>query len=187
MIANGILSRLRRAGRRFRREEGNASVEFVVVFPILFYFLICAAETGYMLARAVMLDRSVDITVRGLRLGQYPGLTHDKLKELICENPALTKTGLMRNCDEVLKLELLPIDTATFTLPPESPTCVDRAAGINPPTTFDLGIKNQIMFVRACAVVDPIFPLTGVGFQMPKDASGGFQLVAMSAFVNEPR
>ena len=43
------------------------------------------------------------------------------------------------------------------------------------------------MLVRACAVFDPYFPTSAWGLQLPLDASGGYQLVAMSAFVNEPR
>lgn len=188
MIARTLRARLGRTLARFRKEDGNASVEFVVVFPVLFYMLICAAESGYMLARSVMLDRALDLTVRSLRLGLLPGIQHDQLKGMICADAALKKTGLMQNCETVLKLELRPIDTDSFEPLNNSPTCVDRNPGaIQPVTDFRLGAKNELMLVRACAVVDPIFPLTGVGFHLPKDSSGGYQLVAMSAFVNEPR
>lgn len=188
MTAGGVRARLSRAFGRFRREDGNASVEFVVVFPVLFYMLICAVESGYMLARSVMLDRALDLTVRTLRLGLLPGIQHEQLKGLICDDAALKNTGLMRQCESILKLELRPIDTASFQPLNNSPTCVDRNPGaIQPVTEFRLGAENELMLVRACAVVDPIFPLTGVGFHLPKDSSGGFQLVAMSAFVNEPR
>ena len=42
------------------------------------------------------------------------------------------------------------------------------------------------MLVRACAIFDPIFPITGMGLNLPLDASGAYQLAASSAFVNEP-
>ncbi|MCX7646026.1 MAG: pilus assembly protein [Rhodobacteraceae bacterium] len=188
MILNRLRARLGRAARRFGREDGNASVEFVVVFPVLFYMLICAAESGYMLARSVMLDRALDLTVRSLRLGLLPGVQHAQLKALICADPALKNTGLMRNCEQIMMLELRPVDTDTFQPLNNSPTCVDRNPGaIQPVTDFRLGAENELMLVRACAVVNPIFPLTGVGFHLPKDSTGGYQLVSMSAFVNEPR
>lgn len=188
MILRSTISRLGQALRRFRREDGNASVEFVVVFPVLFYLLICSAESGYMLVRSVMLDRALDMKMRSLRLGAYPGIQHAQLKALICDDPALKNTNLMRNCEDIMKLELRPIDTTTFQPLNNSPTCVDRNPGaIQPVTEFRIGTSNELMLVRACAVVNPIFPLTGVGFHLPKDSSGGFQLVSMSAFVNEPR
>jgi len=43
------------------------------------------------------------------------------------------------------------------------------------------------MLMRLCAVVDPAFPGIGVGRSMPKDASGGYQIIATTAFVNEPQ
>ncbi|MCU0911291.1 MAG: pilus assembly protein [Rhodobacteraceae bacterium] len=188
MSIRRLTSAFGRWARRFRAEDGNASVEFVVVFPVLFLMLVNAAESGYMLARSVMLDRALDITVRTLRIGTFPSITHDQLKGLICNEEGLKGTNMMVNCDSVLKVELRPIDTDTFQPLNNSPTCVDRGPGaVQPVADFFPGQKNELMLVRACAVVDPIFPLTGVGFYLPKDSSGGFQLVAMSAFVNEPR
>lgn len=188
MRLSAITSALGRWARRFRAEDGNASVEFVVVFPVLFLMLVNAAESGYMLARSVMLDRALDLTVRTLRIGTFPSITHDQLKGLICNDAGLKGTNMMLNCEEILKIELRPIDTDTFEPLNNSPTCVDRDPGaVQPVTDFTPGQKNELMLVRACAVVDPIFPLTGVGFHLPKDSTGGFQLVAMSAFVNEPR
>jgi hypothetical protein len=31
-----------------------------------------------------------------------------------------------------------------------------------------------------------MFPATGLGVHLPRDASGGYALIATSAFVNEP-
>jgi glycosyltransferase involved in cell wall biosynthesis len=33
---------------------------------------------------------------------------------------------------------------------------------------------------------DPIFPMTGLGFHLPKDNTGAYALVSATAFVNEP-
>ncbi len=188
MTARAAISAIRRLGRRlFRRQDGTASVEFVIVFPVLFYVLICTVESGYMLTRSVMLERSVDIVVRSLRLGQLPGIQHDQLKALICSQAELANTNLIQHCETVLKVELRPVNTATYEPLNTSPSCVDIKNNIDPPTAYNVGAKNDLMLVRACAVVGPIFPLTGVGFYLPKDAAGGYQLVAMSAFVNEPK
>ena len=42
------------------------------------------------------------------------------------------------------------------------------------------------MLIRACAIVDPMFPMTGLGLSLTKDETGGVQLVTVSAFVAEP-
>ena len=54
------------------------------------------------------------------------------------------------------------------------------------PEGFHPGQRNKLMMVRACAVFDPWFPGVGLGAQLPKDASGGYRLMATSGFVNEP-
>jgi hypothetical protein len=64
---------------------------------------------------------------------------------------------------------------------------VDRATQIEPAVTFIPGGENELVLIRVCAVFDPIFPTTGLGLDLPLDPSGGYQLLAMSTFVNEPR
>ena len=43
------------------------------------------------------------------------------------------------------------------------------------------------MILRACAKITPVFPTTGLGKNIDKDGAGQFQLVSISAFVQEPR
>jgi hypothetical protein len=83
-------------------------------------------------------------------------------------------------------VELVPVDTTSWNLPSPNATCVNRGATIQPVTTVTQGTGDEMMIIRACAIVDPLFPGTGLGLDLPKDASGGFALVATSAFVNEP-
>ncbi len=42
------------------------------------------------------------------------------------------------------------------------------------------------MFVRACMIVDPIFPGLGITLGLQRDNSGGLQMVTYTAFMNEP-
>ena len=51
-----------------RREDANATVEFVIVFPIVIMLFIAAFETSMLLTRQVMLERALDQSVRHLRL-----------------------------------------------------------------------------------------------------------------------
>ena len=49
------------------------------------------------------------------------------------------------------------------------------------------GTSNDMMIVRACLKVDPLFSGFGFGANMYKDATGAYSIVSTSAFVNEPR
>ena len=64
--------------------------------------------------------------------------------------------------------------------------CVNRADDFTAVDQFTEGTDNEMMLVRACAIFDPIFPMTGLGFHLPKDNTGAYALVSATAFVNEP-
>ncbi len=51
----------------------------------------------------------------------------------------------------------------------------------------EFGTSNEMMLIRACVMLDPIFPTTGMGFHLPMDGTGAYALVSSTAFVNEPR
>ena len=173
----------RRRFRRFlRREDGNSTMQFVILLPLFVSILMMSAEAGIMLTRQAMLERSLDIAVRDLRLGTWQDPTHEQLKDRICDG-----TTIVRDCRQNLLLELSPVNTDTWAMPPDPPACIDRDEDIQPVTTFVPGAGNQLMLVRACFVIDPLFPTTYLGLQLPLDASGGYQLRSASSFVNEPR
>ncbi len=178
------LARLvRSALRRIRAEDGAVTADFLYAFPPIILMLLASIEAGMVMTRAVMLERAVDMSVRELRLGLRPNPTHDQLKADICARLTL----LLPHCTDVLLLELRPVSTTSWNVFTSAPTCVDRTAPVQPLTSFVPGESNEMMLVRACVVFDPYFPTTGLAAGMVLDASGGYQLVAMSAFVNEPR
>ncbi len=160
--------------------SGNATIEFVILFPFLMYMILSIAEAGSLMARSVMLDRGVELAMRELRLGLAPGITHDQMKQRICDG-----AFLIGDCTRAIQLELLPLSRAGGFLSGAA-NCVDRTGRIEPVVTFDPGSRGEIVLVRACLVVDPIFPGMGLGAMLPVDASGGVRLTAASAFMNEP-
>ena len=172
----------RRLRRALRREEGSSTIEFVLVLPLFLTIFMAGAEAGIMLTRHAMLERALDLAIRDLRLGLQANPTADDVKDRICEN-----TAVIRDCDGSLLLELAPVDTASWVMPPDPPACIDREEDIKPVTAFVPGAGNQLMLVRACLIVDPIFPTTPFALQLPLDASGGYQMRSASSFVNEPR
>ena len=177
-----LLSRLRTFwSNGLRGEDGNATVDFVIVVPAFLMILMASVEAGVTLTRDMVLERALDIAVRDVRLGSPAVETHDALKARICE-----LVSLVNNCDQMVKLELRPVSTVTWGPLDDTATCVDRNAEISPNTTFQTGIANELMIVRACMVIDPIFPTSGLASALSLDSSGGYRLVATSAFVNEP-
>jgi len=178
-----LLDRLRRA---LRREDGSASLEFVILFPMFVTLLISSVETGVILTRQVMLERALDIAVRDMRLGhatpEGDTLTREDIRNLICGY-----SPMVSDCEANLMIELRPVDIAAVAALDGPVTCVERGEDAQPATQFETGTENEIMLVRGCALVDPIFPTAGFALNLPRDGTGAFALVAQSIFVNEPR
>ncbi|MGC9418216.1 MAG: TadE/TadG family type IV pilus assembly protein [Rhodovulum sp.] len=167
--------------RAFRREEGTASIEVVLALPIVFSMFLMGLEASILMTRQMLLEHALDKSMRGVRLGHYPGLDHDRFKDILC-----SQINLFPDCKNVLKVELTPVSRTTWDLPDEEISCVDRRAPIQPLTNFAQGPQNTLMVVRACVVVDPFFPGIGLGLRLHEDPRDGYALVARSAFVNEP-
>jgi Flp pilus assembly protein TadG len=172
---------LRKLALAFRKEDGTASIEFVLSIPVLLMVFMASFESGMFMARHVMLERAVDMTMRDLRLGLLGDVDHDDLRTLMCERAAV-----LHDCNSLLKIQLTPVSTTTWAMPVDPTTCVDRNEALNPPTEYTPGSGNELVLVRVCVRQDAMFPTTGIGLQLPKDSMGGYALVARSVFVNEP-
>jgi len=170
-----------KARANWRRENGNATIEFVFLFPMLIMLFLVVFETGLLMTRGVMLDRAVDISMRQLRLGTLSPMSADGLKNSICAN-----TVIIPDCGNVVLIELRPISKTTWTPLSGATTCVNRSEDVQPVLQFQNGLQNEMMLVRVCAVLNPFFPGTGLAAQMQLDSNGDYALVAMSAYVNEP-
>lgn len=175
--------------RSFLKDDsGEATIEFLFVFPILFLVFTASFESSMFMARYVMFERAVDLTVRQLRLGTLLDPSHQVLKETICRSGMMVES--ISDCINSMKIWMQPIDTGTFamTAPPRS--CVDKAQPINtddPPTNeFAYGTENQIMLLRICMKADPMFPTTAVSVKMPVEPDGSYVMLVTSTFVNEP-
>ncbi len=173
---------LKRTFARFKRDEGNATIEFVIFFPLMVSLLLSTVEIGILTIRQVLLEHAVDLTVRDLRLGNLNNPTQDSLRDLICERSALAL-----NCSDSLLIELRPVSTVTWTPLSVDTTCKDRNNGdINPVVALVPGQSHEMVLIRVCAVFKPIFPTTKLGIHLSRDEYGGYAIVTSSAFVNEP-
>ncbi|MCF6305176.1 MAG: pilus assembly protein [Rhodobacteraceae bacterium] len=172
--------KFRKFGKYLRANRGNATVEFVLIFPVLIWIVFSTFELGWMTTRQMMLDRGVSLTIRDLRLGKIPNPTHEALKDLVCD-----RATILRDCKNSIFMELVPM-TLSAGLPQTSTQCIDRTGQITPVENFTAGLEEDIMFVRVCVVVDPLMPGMGIGAGLNQLSGGGFAMVAYSAFKLEP-
>ncbi len=171
----------RRLARRLGREDGGATIEFCVLFPLFIFVFGSGLEAGLMNSRHAMLERAVDLAVRDLRLGRDPTPTYGELKSAICNY-----AGVIPECDKSLHLELEKISTADWSFRTGKVQCIDREQEITPKVSFTGGGFNDMMLVTVCAVFRPIFPNSGLGRSLPRVGKDDYALIATSAFVNEP-
>lgn len=168
--------------RHFHRDEGgNGTIEFVIIVPVFIVIFLSTFELGMLMTRHVMLDRGLDMAVRGVRLGTIEPLTHDTFKDAICEGAAI-----IPDCVNQLKLEMRPLNPRNWGNIPANVDCVDRDDPAVPARTFVTGVSNQLMVLRACALFNPYFPTTGLGASLPRQSGGAYALVSTSSFVIEP-
>lgn len=179
--------------RQFARDtSGTATIEFVIIVPIVMIIFMASFESSLYMIRHVMMERSIDLVVRDIRLGKLDGITHGDLKEQICETSALVNS--VQQCVDSMKIWMQPISTADFAMVAPPRNCVDRSEPIDPlapepaATEFKFGDDNQIMLLRICLKEEPMFPTTVVGAGLVSDgeADGNYALVSTSVFVNEP-
>lgn len=170
---------------RFRRnQDGNATIEFVLLFPVLMALFMTGFESGYYLVRGVMLERAVDVATRDVRLGNGKAPAYAALKKRVCEEAVI-----IPQCMKMVQVEIRPIKAKPGGVNEMSKgsRCVDADATnhING-TIYATGSGNQMMIVRVCALADPLFPTTGIGAGLDSDGKGHYAIIARSGFVNEP-
>ncbi|MCL4675014.1 MAG: pilus assembly protein [Pararhodobacter sp.] len=171
-----------RLSRFWKRDHGSATVEFVITVPLVLAFLFSAVDFGAVMLRQVFLDRSVDIAVRQVRLGNVSAGGFDDFRQAICDG-----TFLIPNCTASIAIEMRPVDTATWTGLDTPAQCINRAQSIQPVLQFNPGSGGQeLMLIRVCVVADPFIEMTGLILGMTLDDSGGYHIVSHAAFANEP-
>ena len=162
-------------------ETGSVVVEFAIMLPVFLIFLLSSVEMGMMTFRQTMMERGLDMAVRDLRMGLGGAPTHASVKPSVCKY-----AGFLPDCANSLRLEMQPMNLRSYSTLPATSDCVDKSEEIKPVRTFIAGGANQLMILRACIKIAPIFPAVGLGDQIAKDNNGDFSLYTISAFVNEP-
>ncbi len=175
--------------RRYLQDErGTATIEFLFVFPIIFLVFTASFESSMYMARYIMFDRAVDLVVRQLRLGNFPNVTHQQLKQSICESGMMGES--IAACTNRMRIWMQPVNTADFTMAAPPVPCVDKADEINvgepPANEFATGTDNDVMLMRICMKEWPMFPTSGISVKMPTQPDGSVAMIVTTVFVNEP-
>ena len=84
-----------------KRQDGNATIEFVILFPAFMTLFLTGFEAGFYMVRNVMLERAVDIAVRDVRLGNGNVPAFAALKKRICD-----EAGIIPDCMRTLQVEM---------------------------------------------------------------------------------
>ncbi|OAN70765.1 hypothetical protein A8B78_04760 [Jannaschia sp. EhC01] len=164
-------------------ESATATLEFVIVFPLLMIVFIAAFETALILTRQIMLERTLDMSTRVLRLAQGVITDADTVRDTMCAN-----TTLLPDCDTLLTIDLQIIDRNVYDMPSNDQVCAGRGEDIviAPDNEFQVGADNDFLLIRTCLIVDRILPFSGFGLNLTRDDSGGMHMMASTIFVNEP-
>jgi len=175
----GFLTKLRGF---FGDRSGNATIEFVLIFPAFMSFFLMSVEVGVLTLRGVLLDRAMDVLVRDLRLGNFQPESHQELKEEFCSNGIV-----FAGCEDAIVIELTPFEFTDETLgAAEETVCRDREQDLDPAVQFDPGVQNEMVMIRACLLFEPFFPAGRMAAQLKRPGTDEYALVTISAFVNEP-
>ena len=77
-----------------------------------------------------------------------------------------------------------PLDNPSYL----DPYCVDTPATVRPPENvlFESGTSNELMIIRACLEVSPVWGFTMIGGLAKQDPDGQWELHATTVFVHEP-
>lgn len=171
---------------RFRRnDDGAATVEFAILFPLVLAMMLGAIDLGITMVRQVMLDRAVDITVRDVRLGKVGTNSSDRMSDLICANSLM-----LPDCANNIAVEMMPVNTSDFTGLHGPFPCIDDQQQITPAVTFNPGAgggAQELMLLRICVVAEPFLRVTGLFSGLDINPDGKLVLTSRSVFVNEPR
>ena len=184
-----MIARFEKQWRRFRRsEDGSTStIEIMFWFPFFMYITYSGIDLGLMSFSHSNLERALDETVREVRINRLPeGETewrHDLLKEMICD-----RARHVPDCSDNLALEMKSIDPRVGNDLAPDVFCVDRAEEISKERDqiFNQGASNELMIIRACLEVTPVFGFTTIGHLADQRPNGQWELEATTVFVHEP-
>ena len=156
-------------------------VPFALWTPVFLGLIVSSIELGTVTIRHTVLERSLDSTVRELKLGTGAS-DHAGIKASIC-----SQSNVLPGCEDRLHIEMITLDMNNWAAPDMTADCVDTTSVTTPQRTFQHGGSHEMTLIRACYKFKPATPIGGLNASLSKDADGFSALVSTTAFVSEPR
>ncbi len=164
-----------------RKEDGTIAVAFVFAFPFFVGFLLAGVEVGVTTMRHVALERTMDETVRFIRLNTGAKPSHANLKNVICSR------NLVDDCHANLQLEMVKRNLREWEDLPDNFSCLDNGFVVTDMSDLSFGEDNEMIVMRACLAYKPIFKGWFMLTPLSLDEDGNAYLKYTTAFVQEPR
>ena len=162
--------------------SGSATIEFVIVVPVILSLLFTSIDFGVMMIRQVSLDSAVERAAREVRLGGIRDV--DTFRAAVCSH-----TQMLRNCEDTIAIEMRAIDPSNPIGLTDPDRCINREEPIGEQTLpgFDAqGDMTRIMITRVCVAANPFLGVTNWVMGLPEMPTGGVAVVSRTAWVNEP-
>ena len=103
-----MIRSLRSLRRAARRDDGASTLEFVLIVPVLFGFIVNSCEAGLVMTRGAFLDWGLNSAVRELRLGAIT--ESSEFVDAVCSH--VWVLGEEGECKRRLQLEVVVFDRA---------------------------------------------------------------------------
>lgn len=145
---------LRHPFARFARcEAGTATMNFVLMLPVVFGMFLMTLDTGFSTMRAALLERALDVTARSVRTGGLANPTLANIRADIC-----SRMTFFADCGTQLKVQIVAVSRPGFATPARNIACADQGAALAPVRSFTAGQSNPLAVLRACMDVTSITP-----------------------------
>ena len=179
----------RRLRPLFSRDEGTVTVEFLLIMPVLFSFVVNSAEAGTVMLRGAFLEWGLNSAVRDMRLGSLvndDGTHNPELfRKRLCETVWILG-DYDSGCKEKIEIEVRQFTAANAAAMNAETRCKPGGDEVPPPVIYNPGGETQLTIIRICASIPAITPKFGLGAALPKNNDGDYYLVAMNAYTTEP-
>jgi Flp pilus assembly protein TadG len=181
-MRKGMWKLLRHAGHRFADRRASAAIEFALIAPILFIFLMGIIETGVIFLAQFTLQGAVNDVAREIRTGQItPANTSvSAFRQKVCD-----RIGPFLGCDSNLQIDVEASTNGFAGVAYQNPVTAGNTLDPSLNNTWPTSISYcSVVLVRAFYTWHVFTP-----FLSPflSNLSGDVHLISVaSAFRNEP-
>ena len=166
---------------RGNAQRGSVAVEFAIIAPLFFVLILAILEFGLLMTKIAMLDFAVAKASELIYVADNRGnLTAQALKDRICDRIILNV-----GCEGNLTVDVISVNSINGVLD-NNVVCTSSSAQIRPVTNFDTGGVNEVTIIRACLTTPVVSPFLDQGLRLVRAPAGGFEIVSIGAFQNEP-